>query len=324
MSRRAATPGRRCRRRAPRSSSTPCHIRTAGGGIRRNGCWSNGETRPSRRRSGRWRPPRRDARTRLHALWTLDGNDSIDVPTVTQALGDASRDVRVSAIRLAERWLGEGNHPIQAAVLKRLDDPDWAVRQQLAASLGVLPAGPRETRRGRLARTPCGRPDHPRRGTEWHSRQRTCGARADPGDGGRSREATSVSPGGGSRDAASAPVSQVTSVPALEAAMTMLAATIVRAAQDAAIQQVLAAIADETRPIWQRSALLRGAEVALLGATMPGTPARRGGPAAAAGHAGTLPDVSWWTCGTGGAYAFPQVPPTGDRSRRRAAAPAEW
>ena len=48
-------------------------------------------------------------------------------------------------VRLAERWLGQASHPIQAAVLKRLDDADWAVREQLAASLGALPPGPRET-----------------------------------------------------------------------------------------------------------------------------------------------------------------------------------
>ena len=48
----------------------------------------------------------KDWRTRLHALWTLDGLDSIDPPTVTKALDDPSRDVRVTAIRLAERWLG--------------------------------------------------------------------------------------------------------------------------------------------------------------------------------------------------------------------------
>ena len=34
-------------------------------------------------------------RTRLHALWTLDGMDSIDAADVTRALGDPSRDVRV-------------------------------------------------------------------------------------------------------------------------------------------------------------------------------------------------------------------------------------
>jgi glucose/arabinose dehydrogenase len=86
-----------------------------------------------------------DPRTRLHALWTLDGIDAIRPPTVLKALADRSRDVRVAAIRMAERWLGEANHPIQAAVLNRIGDPDWAVHQQLAASVGALPAGVRET-----------------------------------------------------------------------------------------------------------------------------------------------------------------------------------
>ena len=35
------------------------------------------------------------ARTRVKALWVLDGNDSIDIATVTTALTDASRDVRM-------------------------------------------------------------------------------------------------------------------------------------------------------------------------------------------------------------------------------------
>ena len=59
----------------------------------------------------------------------------------------------MSAVRLAERWLGLANHPIQAAVLKRLDDTDWSVRQQLAASLGTLPAGARESAIVDAART---------------------------------------------------------------------------------------------------------------------------------------------------------------------------
>ena len=87
----------------------------------------------------------KEPRTRLHALWTLDGIDAIDPATVVRALQDPSRDVRVSAIRIAERWLGDANHPIQAPVLKRLDDADVAVRRQLAASIGVLPPGLRET-----------------------------------------------------------------------------------------------------------------------------------------------------------------------------------
>jgi glucose/arabinose dehydrogenase len=85
-----------------------------------------------------------DSRTRLHALWILDGIDAIQPPTVVKALEDSARDVRVSAIRIAERWLGESG-PMRAAVLKRMDDADWAVHQQLAASLGAFPPGARET-----------------------------------------------------------------------------------------------------------------------------------------------------------------------------------
>ena len=85
-----------------------------------------------------------DWRVRLHALWTLDGIDAIEPADVARALDDVSRDVRAAAIRLAERWLGRPNHPLRAAVLKRLQDTDWAVRRQLAASLGVLPASERD------------------------------------------------------------------------------------------------------------------------------------------------------------------------------------
>ena len=85
-----------------------------------------------------------DPRTRLHALWTLDGLDAIEPATVTKALEDTSPDVRSSAVRIAERWLGTPNHPMHAAVLELTGDPHWSVREQLAASLGVLPPGARE------------------------------------------------------------------------------------------------------------------------------------------------------------------------------------
>jgi mono/diheme cytochrome c family protein len=77
----------------------------------------------------------------LKALWVLDGLDAIEPGDVMPALTHANRDVRVSALRLSERWLRTPNHPIAGAVLKRLDDTDWAVRRQLAATLGELPAG---------------------------------------------------------------------------------------------------------------------------------------------------------------------------------------
>ena len=59
-----------------------------------------------------------DFRARLHALWTLDGIDSLEPSLVAKALADRSKDVRVSAIRLAERWLATPNHPLQGAVVK--------------------------------------------------------------------------------------------------------------------------------------------------------------------------------------------------------------
>jgi putative membrane-bound dehydrogenase-like protein len=80
-----------------------------------------------------------DYRGKLHALWTLDGIGEIDAATVQTALADKSAAVRASAVRLAERWLAEANHPLQAAIITLTDDPTWTVRYQVAASLGALP-----------------------------------------------------------------------------------------------------------------------------------------------------------------------------------------
>src|SRR5688500_46093 len=84
-------------------------------------------------------------RTQLHALWTLDGMDSLDPASVVRALAHPSRDVRVAALRLSERWLREGNPAVQTAVLALVSDSDWAIREQLGASLGELPRAAKET-----------------------------------------------------------------------------------------------------------------------------------------------------------------------------------
>jgi mono/diheme cytochrome c family protein/glucose/arabinose dehydrogenase len=81
-----------------------------------------------------------DWRTKLHALWTLDGLDAIAVEEVQRALGDKSPEVRAAAVRLSERWIGQANHPLTPAVIKLLDDPSWTVRRQVAATAGELPA----------------------------------------------------------------------------------------------------------------------------------------------------------------------------------------
>ncbi len=156
-------------------------------------------------------------RTRLHALWTLDGIDAVRPALVQQALEDRSRDVRAGALRIAERWLGAPGHPIQAAVLKLIDDPDWSVREQLAASLGTMPAGARESAIASLL--------------ERHA--------TDP-----IVIDAALSGVRGSEEAVLDRLLRLPSgdTPQLEAAITMIAATLIRGDREPAIQQVFAEV----------------------------------------------------------------------------------
>ncbi len=54
-----------------------------------------------------------DPRTRLHALWALNGIDAVRPGTAMRALADQSRDVRAAAVRISERWLGDAANPVQ-------------------------------------------------------------------------------------------------------------------------------------------------------------------------------------------------------------------
>ena len=218
----------------------------------------------------------KDPRTRLHALWTLDGLDGIERATVVKALDDPSRDVRVSAVRIAERWLGTPDEVVQAAVMKRLDDQDWLVWEQLAASLGALPSGPRETAVVALL--------------ERHADDPVAMDAALSGLRGREFVALDTLLGSSGQ------------TPQRDAAITMLVATIMRGADDATIEKVFERVTEETRANWQRSALLRGAEVAVLKVPMPGTPPRIAEPAAAI--AMPCPTCPGGRAGPGGAYAF--------------------
>ena len=181
-----------------------------------------------------------DWRTRLHALWTLDGFDAIEPADVTRALADQSRDVRASAVRLSERWLGDPKHPIQAEVLKRLDDKDWAVRRQLAATLGTIPDSA-PAKASALATL-----------LERH------------GDDPITVDAALSGLSGSEQAVLQRLLASETASPQRTAAVTMLAATIVRGGQDARVQNVFQSAADR-RAAWQRDALLEGAEAALAG-----------------------------------------------------------
>jgi mono/diheme cytochrome c family protein len=217
-----------------------------------------------------------DVRGRLKALWVLDALDAIEPNDVMAALSHADRDVRVSALRLSERWLRMANHPIHGAVMKLLDDKDWAVRRQLAATLGELQSGSKEAAIAGML--------------ERH------------GDDPVAVDAALSGARGIELAVLDRLLQGTGETPQRSTAITMLAATIVRVGEDAPIQTLLARVAETSRVNWQRFALLRGAEVALLGATMPGTPGR-GAP---------NPNEPCPTCpggrgGPGGARAFPGV-----------------
>ena len=84
-----------------------------------------------------------DWRTRLHALWTLDGLDAIDVASVRKALADVNADVRASAVRLVGAVARPATRRSGRAVLALVDDKNWNVRRQVAASIGEMPAADR-------------------------------------------------------------------------------------------------------------------------------------------------------------------------------------
>jgi mono/diheme cytochrome c family protein len=192
---------------------------------------------------------------------------------------------------LAERWLGEADNPLQRAVIALADDPDWAVRQHVAASIGSLPAGRRESAIAGVL-------------DKYGS---------DP-------VMTDVALSGvrGSERAVLGLLLQVSERSSgRESAITMLAATIIKSAQQDAIGELFESTAESRRAGWQRAALLRGAEVAILGAAMPGTPA----PRPSSNTTTPCATCPGGRAGPGGAYAFPR-PPDWPSAPARSNAPA--
>ncbi len=200
-----------------------------------------------------------DWRTRLHALWTLDGLDAIDAALVRKAFDDLNADVRASAVRLSERWLDK-DQTLRTAVIALVDDKNWNVRRQVAASLGEMPAADRVapavtilTRHG-----------------------------ADP----IVVDATISSLKGIEADVL-AKVMQARTTPPPTEAVAMLAAAVAKIGDVAAVQRIIDVIANASEPEWRRTALLTGLDAGLppLGG---GGGGRRGG----GGGGGGLPGLS--------------------------------
>jgi len=206
-----------------------------------------------------------DWRTRLHALWTLDGLDEIDVALVRKALGDVNADVRAAAVRLSERWL-ERDAALRSAVIALGADKNWNVRRQVAASIGEMPAADRLDPAVALL-------------TRDGADPIIVDAAVSSLKGIEADALTKV------RQAKTAP-----GAPPAEA-VAMLTAAVAKSGDVAAVQRAIDVIADVSQPAWQRTALLRGLDAGLpaLGAPAVGRGGRggRGG-----GGGGGLPGLS--------------------------------
>ncbi len=235
-----------------------------------------------------------DARTRLHALWTLDGMDAVTPALVVRALTDGARDVRVGALRVSERFLAN-DATVRASVVATVADADWAVRQQLAASIGAMNDTARVEAAARLFET---------HGTD----PVVMDALLSGLDGVEVGVIARLLEGAESASRADA--------------VTMLAATVLRGSNSDAVASVFGLMAETARPRWQQVALVRGAEVAVLNAPAPGTPVagrgRGAGPVAAVEE--PCPTCPGARGGPGGARAIPDAPSVS--AARGAAGPA--
>ncbi|HUQ10578.1 MAG TPA: c-type cytochrome [Steroidobacteraceae bacterium] len=77
---------------------------------------------------------------RLHALWTLEGLNAVDWPTVQAALADIDVDVAVAGARLSERFFPEDPVRVAGAIATRIKAGEPAFLRQAALSLGAGPA----------------------------------------------------------------------------------------------------------------------------------------------------------------------------------------
>jgi len=209
-----------------------------------------------------------DWRTKLHALWTLDGLDAIDPESVERALSDPKAEVRASAVRLAERYLAAGHASIAKTVLALTDDKNWNVRRQVAASIGELPAAARNAPAIVLLKK----------------------FGSDP----IMVDAVVSSIPGAEEPVLAEVLRSESGQPASTETLTALAAAVTRSGDVPAIQRVLALVSDDKQPVATRLALLQGVDKVLPAA---GAAPGRGGRAA-----GTVALAGLSTPGTGEAF----------------------
>ncbi len=74
---------------------------------------------------------------RLHALWTLEGLDAIDKPTIYVALKDKDLQVRKAAIWISEIFLKQNDQAMIATIGKMINDENYEIKTQILLSLGA-------------------------------------------------------------------------------------------------------------------------------------------------------------------------------------------
>jgi len=72
---------------------------------------------------------------RLHALWTLEGLQSVDVSLLQSALKDVDHRVRIAAIRMCEPYIVKADREIYEALTSLIKDKHPEVAQQLLLSM---------------------------------------------------------------------------------------------------------------------------------------------------------------------------------------------
>ncbi|ETZ21692.1 c-type cytochrome [Pedobacter sp. V48] len=72
---------------------------------------------------------------RIHALWTMNGLDALDRPTLLAALKDKDAEVRKTALWISEEPIRKGDESLVLAVEPLKNDPSADIRLQLGLSL---------------------------------------------------------------------------------------------------------------------------------------------------------------------------------------------
>ena len=93
-----------------------------------------------------------DPRTRLHALWTLEGLDAATPLVIRDAFADANEFVRAAALRVLEGTLAaEDPRPALRMLEAAIDDASQRVRIQAALTIGASPVRAAQSLLARLA-----------------------------------------------------------------------------------------------------------------------------------------------------------------------------